>query len=210
MLAISIKLLSVYEQLRLEVVKHFRTSDGYDIGGDLDGYPRNLINMVLAVEDQKFFYHSGIDVCEVLIAFKEYLLDDKPLRGASTISQQLIKNELLSSKRSLKRKLLELIMTKILENNFSKEFILTSYLNSAYLGSSGNTHIVGFKNASYHYFGKPLDRITLEQKAQLVAMLKGPAIYHPSKYPQLLKKRQQLVLKMFHNYQKFYAKYTSY
>ena len=202
-----------YKNIRIKVVNYFQTHQISTINNQkndfLSYYSDDLINMVLAVEDQRFFQHKGIDMAEIFSAIKVFLLTQKPLRGASTISQQLIKNTLLTSERTLKRKLLETTMTFILENNFSKEFILANYMNRVYLGRDNTYDIYGFKYGSYYYFKKIPSAMTLDEMAQLVAMLKGASHYHPVKYPIRLEMRKKLVLKIFHQYNHYYAKYTS-
>lgn len=201
-----------YEKKRALVVGYFSTHQISTVNNAdnylLAGYPVDLINMTLATEDQIFLSHKGVDIKEVLSAFKEYIFNNKRLRGASTISQQLIKNTLLSPERTLKRKLLEMVMTFILEDNFSKEFILANYMNRVYLGKNGAYTIYGFKYGAYYYFKKNPNKMTLTEMAQLVAMLKGPSYYHPIQHPQRLKKRQELVLKIFKKYNNYHGKYT--
>lgn len=174
----------------------------------LSHYPVDLINMVLAVEDQTFLRHQGIDFIQIIYVIKEYLLDDKQLRGASTISQQLVKNGLLSQQRTLKRKLLEVVMVLVLEQYFTKYSILANYLDIVFLGQSKKGSIYGFIDASRYYFNKNPAQLNLEEMAQLVALLRGASYYHPNKHKNRLEKRKQLVLKIFKSYQKYEGKYT--
>jgi penicillin-binding protein 1B len=168
----------------------------------LEQHPKALLNMLLLVEDQSFFEHSGVDFKEIARVLRDYWLYDKPIRGASTITQQLIKNELLTRERRIDRKLKEALMAVLLELSFDKNFILNYYMNSVYLGQKGNLAIHGFAQAAKFYFNNDIDKLTLEEVATLVAMVKGPSYYHPIKYPQRLAKRRQLVLSLYHKYEK--------
>ncbi len=170
----------------------------------LEAYPIDLVNMLLAIEDQSFYLHSGIDMAEIIRVFKAYIFTDKSLRGASTITQQLIKNTFLTPEISTKRKLTEMVMAIILEQEFSKDFILNRYLNTVYLGQGSGYAIHGFALAAKYYFNKKLPQLNLTEMAQLVAMLKGPSYYHPVHAPERLMYRKKLVLSIFKKYQKTY------
>ncbi|EEZ80544.1 MAG: membrane carboxypeptidase, penicillin-binding protein [uncultured Candidatus Thioglobus sp.] len=167
-----------------------------------DQHPKPVINMLLLVEDQSFFEHSGVDFKEILRVLRDYTFYDKPMRGASTITQQLIKNTLLTRERKIDRKVKEILMALLLEYSFDKEFILNRYMNTLYLGQKGKKTVLGFANASRFYFKKELGLLSLEEIATLVALVKGPSYYHPIKYPQRLAKRAQLVLSLYHRYEK--------
>ena len=119
-----------------------------------DEYPRDLVNMLLLVEDQSFFHHSGVDFKEILRVIYGYLFEEKGLRGASTITQQLIKNSLLSRDKTLSRKVEEALMAILLELSYDKKFILERYMNTVYLGQQGSTAFHGFAGGSLHYFNK--------------------------------------------------------
>lgn len=170
----------------------------------LADYPDDLINMLLLVEDQAFFEHQGIDVNQIYHAIKDYIFYDKKLRGASTITQQLIKNTLLTNDISFRRKFKEVLMALIFELNFSKDFILLRYLNTVYLGQNGTEGIYGFGMAAYFYFAKNPQNMSLDDMAVLVAMLKGPSYYNPKRNKQRLNDRKQLILKIFYKYPKIY------
>ncbi len=124
-----------------------------------------VVNMLLLTEDQSFFNHSGVDFKEIARVLRDYWLYDKPIRGASTITQQLIKNELLTRERRIDRKLKEVLMAVLLELSFEKNFILNYYMNSVYLGQKGNLAIHGFAQAAKFYFNKDIDKLTLEEVA---------------------------------------------
>ncbi|KAA0445976.1 MAG: glycosyl transferase [Candidatus Thioglobus sp.] len=168
----------------------------------LKQHPQALINMLLIVEDQSFFEHSGVDFKEIIRVLRDYWLHDKPLRGASTITQQLVKNTLLTNKKTINRKLKESMMALLLEASFDKKTILNRYMNSVYLGQYGNYEVRGFDHAARFYFDKNLDDLSFEGLATLVALLKGPSYYHPLKHPNRLLKRRNLVLSLYHKYKK--------
>ncbi len=165
-------------------------------------YPEDLVNMLLLVEDQSFFNHSGVDFKEIIRVLYGYLFDDKELRGASTITQQLIKNSLLSRDKTLSRKVEEALMAILLELSYDKKFILERYMNTVYLGQQGSTAFHGFAGGSLHYFNKDVSSLNLREIATLVALLKGPTYFNPTNFPDRLKKRVEMILSMHKNYKK--------
>lgn len=164
--------------------------------------PIALINMLLIIEDQSFFQHNGVDFKEIVRVIRDHYLYDKSIRGASTITQQLIKNTILTREQTISRKLKEALMSMLLELSFDKEYILNRYMNTVYLGHDKGKAINGFGNASLFYFNKPLNSMSLEEMATLVALLKGPSYFHPKKHPDRLRKRTKLVLSLFNKYKK--------
>ncbi len=164
--------------------------------------PKAMINMLLLVEDQSFFEHSGVDFKEITRVIRDYIFYNKPLRGASTITMQLIKNTLLSRERSFRRKVKEALMALLLEHSFDKKFILNRYMNTVYLGQKGNASINGFSNAARFYFNKELALLSLKEMATLVALVKGPDYYHPTRHSLRLLKRKQLVLSIYYKFEK--------
>ncbi len=167
-----------------------------------DDYPKDLVNMLLLVEDQSFFNHHGVDFKEILRVLYGYLFDEKELRGASTITQQLIKNSLLSREQTLTRKTKESLMAILLELSYDKKFILERYMNTVYLAQQGSTAFHGFASGSLHYFNKDISSLNLKEMATLVALLKGPSYYNPANFPDRLKKRVEMILFMHKNYKK--------
>jgi penicillin-binding protein 1B len=168
----------------------------------LEHYPKELLNMVLLVEDQSFYQHWGVDFKEIGRILSAYLFDDEPIRGASTITQQLIKNTLLSREQTLGRKIDEGLMALLMELSYDKSFILERYMNTVYLAQDGAVAIHGFAGASEYYFKRSLGQASLEEMATLVALLKGPSYYNPVRYPERLEKRKNLILSMHHKYKK--------
>jgi len=165
-------------------------------------YPKEMVNMLLLVEDQSFFQHWGIDFKEIVRVFYGYLLEDKAIRGASTITQQLIKNTLLSRDKTLYRKIDEALMAMLMELNYDKNYILERYMNTVYLAQQGSMAVHGFASASQFYFNKRVEDLDLREIATLVALLKGPSYYNPVKYPDRLNKRVDMILSMHNKYKK--------
>ena len=168
----------------------------------IETYPTEMVNMLLLIEDQLFFQHWGVDFKEIARVFYGYLFEDKDIRGASTITQQLIKNTLLSSDKTLSRKIDEALMAMLMELNYDKNYILERYMNTVYLAQQGSMAIHGFASASQFYFDKKVDDLDLREMATLVALLKGPSYYHPVKHPDRLNKRVDMILSMHNNYKK--------
>ena len=152
--------------------------------------PLTIINALLATEDRRFFDHFGIDPISILRALVVNLRDGSIKQGGSTVTQQLAKNLFLTSKRSFERKIQELLLAFWLEASFSKDQILTLYLNRVYFGSG----TYGVQSASYHYFNKPAKFLTLYDSALLIGLLKAPSRYNPIANPKLAKKRTVQVL----------------
>jgi|TARA_B110000090_G_C13282843_1_gene408743 penicillin-binding protein 1B len=168
----------------------------------LDEYPKDLVNMLLLVEDQSFFNHGGVDFKEILRVLYGYLFEEKDLRGASTITQQLIKNSLLSREKTIIRKTEEALMAILLEASYNKQFILERYMNTVYLAQQGSTAFHGFASGSLYYFNKDVKKLNLREMATLVALLKGPSYYNPANFPSRLKKRVEMILLMHKKYKR--------
>ena len=168
----------------------------------LERYPKEMVNMLLLIEDQSFFQHWGVDFKEIVRVFYGYLFEDKDIRGASTITQQLIKNTLLSRDKNLSRKINEAFMAILMELNYDKNYILERYMNTVYLAQQGSMAIHGFASASQFYFDKQVKDLDLREMAALVALLKGPSYYHPVRHPDRLNKRVDMILSMHKKYKK--------
>jgi penicillin-binding protein 1B len=168
----------------------------------IETYPTEIVNMLLLVEDQSFFQHWGVDFKEIVRVFYGYLFENKAIRGASTITQQLIKNTLLSSDKTFSRKIDEALMAMLMELNYDKNYILERYMNTVYLAQQGSMAFHGFASASQFYFDKKVNDLDLREMATLVALLKGPSYYHPVKHPDRLNKRVDMILSMHNKYKK--------
>ena len=155
-----------------------------------DSIPENAIHAVMATEDRAFFKHWGMNVWAIPSAVLESVLSGKPVRGASTLTQQLTKLLFLTPERSLSRKIKEAMTAIRIEQTYTKEEILEFYMNEVYLGG-GN---YGFQAAGKYYFGRPLDSLTIPEYAVLAGMLKAPESYRPDKHPKASLERRNTVL----------------
>lgn len=164
----------------------------------LSNVPPMLPAGLIAVEDKSFMTNIGISVKGILRAAWADIKAGRIVEGGSTISQQLIKNMLLTNRQTLKRKVKGALMAILLNLHHSKPEILQAYINEAYLGQDGNHPIRGFGLASYYYFNTPLNELDPAQIALLVAMVKGPSYYSPRTHPKRALKRRNLVLNKFH------------
>ncbi len=160
----------------------------------VDDVPENLISALLAIEDRNFYRHFGVDPRGLARALWTNLRARRAVQGGSTLTQQLVKNFYLTSERTLRRKLIELVMALSLEAHYQKDEILEAYLNEIYLGQRGNRAIHGFGLASQFYFGRPLQELELHELALLVGMIKGPSYYNPRRNPERALARRNLVL----------------
>ena len=159
-----------------------------------ESIPEVIINSFLSAEDKNFFNHPGIDAKGILRAVINNLKNisqNKRLEGASTITQQVAKNFLLTNEVSMKRKIKEAILAFRIERAYSKERILELYLNQIYLGQG----TYGIAAASLEYFNKSIKQLNYTDAALLAALPKAPSKYNPYKYPELSKFRRNLVLK---------------
>jgi len=168
----------------------------------LEQYPKEMVNMLLLVEDQSFFQHRGVDLKEIARVIYGYFFEDKDLRGASTITQQVIKNNLLSMEKTLSRKINEALLAMLMELNYDKNYILAHYMNTVYLAQQGSIAIHGFSNASQFYFDKNVNDLDLKEMATLVALLKGPSYYNPVRHLDRLSQRVDMILFMHNKYKK--------
>ena len=158
-----------------------------------DSIPEKVINSFLSAEDKNFFKHPGIDAKGILRAVInniKNITQNKRLEGASTITQQVAKNFLLTNEVSLKRKIKEAILAFRIERAYTKKRILELYLNQIYLGQG----TYGIAAASLEYFDKSIKDLNYSESALLAALPKAPSKYNPFKYPDLAKLRRNLVL----------------
>ena len=164
-----------------------------------EAIPKSVVNSFLSAEDKNFFSHPGVDakgVLRAIIKNIKNMMSSKRLEGASTITQQVAKNFLLTNEVSLNRKIKEAILAFRIERALSKERILELYLNQIYLGSGA----YGVAAASLEYFDKSIKELNYNEAALLAALPKAPSKYNPYRNKDLAKFRRNLVLKnLFEN-----------
>ncbi|MEK9724617.1 MAG: biosynthetic peptidoglycan transglycosylase, partial [Rhodospirillaceae bacterium] len=156
--------------------------------GDL---PKALPQAVMATEDRRFYDHFGVDVIGIARAAYHNARAGRVVQGGSTITQQVAKNLFLTPERSLKRKVQEVLLSLWLEYRFSKDQILTIYLNRVYLGAG----TYGVDAAARRYFGVPAKRVNVYEAAMIAGLLKAPSRYNPQANPELAAGRTAQVLK---------------
>jgi penicillin-binding protein 1B len=158
--------------------------------------PSEFIQSLVAVEDRRFFKHHGIDLFGLARAMVSNVRAMKFVQGGSTLTQQLVKNLYLTRERTVRRKLVEMMMAASLERRYSKEKILETYVNEVFLGQDGNRAVHGFGLAAQYYFGKPLAELDRPAMALLIGMVKGPSAYNPVRHPQAARARRNVVLSL--------------
>jgi len=156
--------------------------------------PPVLVQAIVAVEDRRFFDHSGVDVGGLVRAVLRNAGDERLGQGGSTITQQLIKNTYLSPEKTLQRKYAEAMLAVALERRLSKNDIFALYCNEVYLGQRGAVGVRGVKEAALVFFGKELRDITLAEAATLAGMIQSPTRYSPVHHPEAAQARRNLVL----------------
>jgi penicillin-binding protein 1B len=162
----------------------------------LDRLPTHLVDAVLAVEDQRFFEHWGLDPPRIAAALAANLRALRTVQGASTITQQLARTLWLDRERTLARKLRESLLALRLERTHSKRAILEAYLNEIYLGQRGSVEVRGVASAARHYFGRDAEDLDLAESALLAGLIRGPSLYSPFRYPERARERRDLVLSL--------------
>lgn len=153
--------------------------------------PKNLINAIVAIEDDKFFTHPGISFRGIGRALWENVAGKEVSQGGSTITMQLARNLFLSREKTYYRKLIEILISLQIERQLSKDEILELYLNQIPLGSGA----YGVEAASQMYFGKPVSKLTLNESALLAGLPQAPSLYSPFVDIKAAKDRRNLVLK---------------
>ncbi|MGM9561727.1 MAG: transglycosylase domain-containing protein [Phascolarctobacterium sp.] len=155
----------------------------------IDKIPKHVQKAFIAIEDNRFYEHSGIDYRGTARALVS-TLSGREVQGGSTITQQLAKNAFLTQERSIVRKIKEAFIAKELEHKYTKDEILTMYLNRIYFGQGA----YGIESASMYYFDKHVQNLDIAEAATLAAIPKSPNYYNPFENPQESKKRQELVI----------------
>ena len=157
----------------------------------IDAIPDNMRYAIIAMEDRKFYEHHGVDIEAVVRAFLVNMQSGEIEQGASTITQQLVKNLFLTGERTYTRKVEELVLSIFTEARCDKDEILEYYLNSIYYGGG----YYGLQDASYGYFGKAPSELSLSECAMLAGMPQAPSANSPYKDYDAAVKRRNIVLK---------------
>jgi len=155
-----------------------------------DEIPPHVIDAVVAIEDARFWQHPGVDVIGIARAVVANLREGRRAQGASTITQQLVRNLFLTPEKTFARKIQEAIYALLLERHYTKSEILELYLNEVYFGEGA----YGIEEASRSYFGKPASRLTLAEGALLAGLLQAPSRYTPYQNPETARARRDTVL----------------
>ncbi|MCB0332725.1 MAG: PBP1A family penicillin-binding protein, partial [Bdellovibrionales bacterium] len=161
----------------------------------LEEIPLHVQQAIIAIEDERFYAHYGIDFVGIGRALVQNILARRIVQGGSTLTQQLAKNLFLSPERTIKRKILELLAALSLERRFEKNKILELYLNEVYLGQEGGVALHGVESAARAFFHKNIKDVTLEEGALLAGIIQAPSYYNPRKHPSRAKQKRDLVLR---------------
>jgi penicillin-binding protein 1A len=163
----------------------------------ISAIPRSLREAFVAAEDKNFYHHSGIDIVSILraaITNVSHIIKGRRVEGGSTITQQVVKNFLLTSERSLDRKIKEAILSYMISQVFSKDEILELYLNQIYLGKGA----YGVASAALNYFNKSVEELTLNESAVLASLPKAPSKFNPERnYKRAFARKNYVLGRMF-------------
>ncbi len=160
----------------------------------LSEVPSLVVKAILAIEDERFYHHHGIDPMSILRAMWINLRSGAVVQGGSTLTQQLMKNFFLGDERTVKRKAKEALMALIAERKYSKDEILENYLNEIYLGQKGSQGIFGVWEASQFYFSKSLPELSVGEVALLAGLIRAPNRLSPYRSLDAATKRRNVVL----------------
>lgn len=171
------------------VIARYGGLKGEDV--DVSDLPQPVIAAFLSIEDRRFYSHFGIDPIGFTRAMLTNVREARFVQGGSTITQQLAKNMFLTPDKTIRRKIQEALLALWLESEYTKDEILTAYLNRVYFGAGA----YGIDSAAKTYFGKPAHDLSLYQSAVLAGLLKAPSRYSPAANPKAAKERAAVVLK---------------
>ena len=183
----STRQLKVYDEKGM-LISNTSTSGQQLVG--LDELNEYTVNAFISIEDKEFYNHNGLNYKRIAKAMLNNIKSLSFKEGASTISQQLIKNTHLTNEKTIKRKIKEMILTKKLESQYDKDTILETYLNVIYFGDG----CYGIEEASQHYFNKSAKDLNLSESCTLASLIKSPANFSPIHNPENALKRRNLVL----------------
>ncbi len=190
--------LSVYEQTAQFIDEDSRLIDGQkrlskSLHTDIQSLPSFVPNAFIAIEDKRFYSHKGIDFIRIIAAAKNNFLSGTFKEGASTISQQLIKNTHLKNEKTISRKIQEIRMARELERKYTKPQILSMYLNMLYFGDG----IYGIENASRSFYNKKSKDLTLAESALLAGIINNPSYYSPRRnYDRAIARKNSVLKRM--------------
>jgi penicillin-binding protein 1A len=193
---------------RFDVITNYRPSDnslvydrdGKKVGEFFSSYqvyvplkklPKTLVDAILAIEDRSFYAHNGFDPKGIARAVMSRVRGERQVQGASTLTQQVVRNFLLPKERTMQRKVQEIALAYHLEQVVSKDKILEIYANTMFLGNGA----YGVGAAAARYFGKTVGELTTEEAALIAGLFQSPSRFNPVRYPERAKARQRQVLK---------------
>ena len=159
-----------------------------------DDVPRDLVNAVIAIEDRRFFQHNGVNYFRLVEAGMSDMLHGRRGQGGSTLTMQLSRGFFLTPEKTVKRKLLEMMIAVDLEQKFSKQRIFEMYANEVPMGQRGSFAISGLGEASHAYFNKDIKSLTLPEAALLAGIIQRPSYLSPYRHPERALERRNLVL----------------
>jgi penicillin-binding protein 1B len=159
-----------------------------------DEIPPNLVQAVLAIEDRRFFEHSGVNYWRLVEAVTRDVASGRKEQGGSTLTMQLARGFFLSPEKRIKRKIIEIVITFQLEHRFTKKQIFEMYANEIPLGQRGSFSINGFGEAAQVYFGKDVHQLNLAESAMLAGIIQRPSYFNPFRHPERVIERRNLVL----------------
>jgi penicillin-binding protein 1B len=159
-----------------------------------DEIPSNLVQAVLAIEDRRFFEHSGVNYWRLMEAILRDVATGQKQQGGSTLTMQLARGFFLTPEKRIKRKIIEIVITFQLEHRFTKQQIFEMYANQIPLGQRGSFSIDGFGEAAQVYFGKDMRQLDLAQCAFLAGIIQRPSYFNPFRHPERTIDRRNLVL----------------
>ena len=159
-----------------------------------DEIPPNLVQAVLAIEDRRFFEHSGVNYFRLMEAVYRDVASGQKQQGGSTLTMQLARGFFLTPEKRIKRKIIEIVITFQLEHRFSKKQIFEMYANQIPLGQRGSFSVDGFGEASQAYFGKDVRQLNLAECAFLAGIIQRPSYFNPYRHPDRVIERRNLVL----------------
>ena len=156
----------------------------------LSSVSKHLVDAILAIEDQRFYDHRGVDIVRVAGAALNNVLEGRLAQGGSTITQQLARQSFLTPDKTIRRKLTEIFVAARLERQFTKDEILAMYLNKVYFGDG----LYGVEAASLGYFGKHASEVSVAEAALLAGLVKAPSTYAPTVSVERATARRNVVL----------------